>query len=198
MSKRALWIIGLIIIAAGIVFLLYGRAEAPTTQQGAQLANPASVNCVQKLGGTLEIADEANGQVGYCHLPDGRVCEEWSLMRGGCMAQPPEGAATTSAALIGQWRSTDDTKYTLEVDTSGNAVERYQGDASATATSSWALYTSESPDPTFSGKEEAGVVYLTLTDSGGQRHFAIVDVSPSTLTLLYLDRGGTLNFTRVQ
>ncbi len=44
------------------------------------IANPASVNCVN-IGGTLAIVDEANGQVGYCHLPDGRVCEEWALFR---------------------------------------------------------------------------------------------------------------------
>lgn len=49
----------------------------------AAIANPASANCV-RLGGTLEIVNETNGQVGYCHLKDGRVCEEWSLMRGGC------------------------------------------------------------------------------------------------------------------
>ena len=44
------------------------------------LANPASASCV-KAGGTLEIKDEAAGQIGYCHLPDGRVCEEWALYR---------------------------------------------------------------------------------------------------------------------
>ena len=56
----------------------------------AQIANPASVNCVDKLGGTLDIVNEVNGQVGYCHLKDGRVCEEWSLMRGGCMMPPSQ------------------------------------------------------------------------------------------------------------
>lgn len=106
--------------------------------------------------------------------------------------------ATTSAALIGSWRSTDDTRYSLAIDGAGSAVERYQGDANATATSTWALFTSANPDPTFSGKEQAGVVYLRLSDSAGERHFGIVTVSPSTLELVYLDRGGTLRFTRVR
>jgi len=44
------------------------------------LANPASVHCVEK-GGRLEIRKEAGGDVGYCHLPDGRVIEEWTLFR---------------------------------------------------------------------------------------------------------------------
>ena len=44
------------------------------------LANPASVFCVEQ-GGTLEIVDEAEGQVGYCNLPDGQRIEEWEYYR---------------------------------------------------------------------------------------------------------------------
>lgn len=44
------------------------------------MPNPASTYCV-KQGGTLEIRTESGGQVGYCHLPDGRVVEEWTLFR---------------------------------------------------------------------------------------------------------------------
>lgn len=46
----------------------------------ANMANPASVYC-GKVGGTLEIRHEADGDAGYCHLPDGRVVEEWTLFR---------------------------------------------------------------------------------------------------------------------
>ena len=44
------------------------------------IANPASVYCVEQ-GGKLEIRKTANGEVGYCHLPDGRVVEEWEFFR---------------------------------------------------------------------------------------------------------------------
>ncbi|GAJ29781.1 putative hemolysin [Acidomonas methanolica] len=44
------------------------------------MPNPASVHCVQR-GGTLEIRNAPGGQTGYCHLPDGRVVEEWALFR---------------------------------------------------------------------------------------------------------------------
>ena len=40
------------------------------------IANPASEFCID-MGGTLEIVDEAGGQVGYCVLPDGTRVEEW-------------------------------------------------------------------------------------------------------------------------
>lgn len=45
------------------------------------MANPASVHCV-KIGGKSEIRTDAGGnQTGYCHLPNGRICEEWALFR---------------------------------------------------------------------------------------------------------------------
>jgi|GEM_PF-1710713 len=48
-----------------------------------QIANPASVNCINK-GGTLKIVDGPGGQYGMCTLPDGKQCEEWSYFRGEC------------------------------------------------------------------------------------------------------------------
>ena len=51
-------------------------AVTQTTAAGSQIANPASEFCVAQ-GGTLEIVDEAAGQVGYCNLPDGTRVEEW-------------------------------------------------------------------------------------------------------------------------
>ena len=54
--------------------------DAPATTDGVGLANPASVFCVEQ-GGTLEIVDEADGQVGYCNLPDGQRIEEWEYYR---------------------------------------------------------------------------------------------------------------------
>ena len=41
-----------------------------------ELANPASVFCVEQ-GGTSEIRDTADGQVGICILPDGTEVDEW-------------------------------------------------------------------------------------------------------------------------
>ena len=87
-----------LLIAAGIIVLALcahwysaqknGSTTGVNTEQRTGIANPASVNCVQTLGGTLEIADRADGQIGLCHLKDGRVCEEWALMRDGtCVSQ---------------------------------------------------------------------------------------------------------------
>ncbi|MFT8471030.1 DUF333 domain-containing protein [Acetobacter persici] len=46
-----------------------------------RIPNPAALYCTKK-GGTLSMQhDAAKGQVGYCHLPDGTVMDEWDLFR---------------------------------------------------------------------------------------------------------------------
>lgn len=52
------------------------------------LANPASVNCAQQ-GGTTVNRNGVRGQIGYCRFADGRICEEWSLLRND-RCKPPE------------------------------------------------------------------------------------------------------------
>lgn len=52
----------------------------PASEPTVGMANPALVHCV-KSGGRVEIRKETAGEVGYCHLPDGRVIEEWKFFR---------------------------------------------------------------------------------------------------------------------
>lgn len=70
-----------------------GGATASQTPVGAvAIANPASVACV-KRGGRSEIRTApGGGQIGYCHLRDGRVCEEWALFRDRRCVPPQKGA----------------------------------------------------------------------------------------------------------
>ena len=44
------------------------------------IANPASVFCVES-GGTSVIETEADGERGYCILPDGTKVDEWEYFR---------------------------------------------------------------------------------------------------------------------
>ncbi|MCE9540941.1 DUF333 domain-containing protein [Candidatus Kaiserbacteria bacterium] len=91
--KNWLLILALIaILAAGAYVARSGlrSSTTPTTpaaQESAGIANPASTHCVS-LGGTLEMMDTPGGQTGLCHLPDGRVCEEWALFRDGSCSLP--------------------------------------------------------------------------------------------------------------
>lgn len=66
-----------------IVCLILALSILTACRREPELANPASVFC-EENGGTLEIRDEAEGQVGYCVFPDGSECEEWAYYRGEC------------------------------------------------------------------------------------------------------------------
>lgn len=71
----------IIVLSFGI--LLCGCSHSSViqeTEKSVGLANPASTFCVER-GGELEIRDEEEGQVGYCHLSDGTVVEEWKFFR---------------------------------------------------------------------------------------------------------------------
>jgi putative hemolysin len=71
----------LLLLAAPLAFRSDDEAgEGGGMGGGAQIANPASVFC-EEQGGTVEIVDEADGQVGYCTLPDGTRVEEWEYYR---------------------------------------------------------------------------------------------------------------------
>lgn len=65
------------------------------------LANPASVNCVEK-GGIVEMREDvAGGQYGMCVFSDGKQCEEWAMFRGECPVGgivPKETSLTRPAA----------------------------------------------------------------------------------------------------
>lgn len=59
------------------------RPATPGVQPQAQLANPASQNCIAQ-GGRLDIRESPLGQYGVCLFEDNRQCEEWALLRGDC------------------------------------------------------------------------------------------------------------------
>jgi uncharacterized protein len=90
---------------AAVAMLLVACQSAPQSEQNPPqlgMANPASVYCVEQ-GGKLTIRDETNGQVGYCHLPNGQVVEEWALFR----ASSKQCEADAAKALVGQTLSSE-------------------------------------------------------------------------------------------
>ena len=60
--------------------MLSGCAAPEARAPEVGMANPASLYC-EKSGGSITMREEADGTAGYCHLPDGRVVEEWALYR---------------------------------------------------------------------------------------------------------------------
>jgi len=72
-----------IVVAVTALLALALLAAACGDDNESQLPNPASAYC-EEHGGTLEIRDEAGGQVGYCVFDDGSECEEFAYMNGEC------------------------------------------------------------------------------------------------------------------
>ncbi|MCP2039884.1 putative hemolysin [Neisseria sp. HSC-16F19] len=69
----------LLLAAAGTLAACAGSKKPADEQIG--MANPASVFCEQQ-GGRLEPKKDAQGnEYALCHLPDGRVIEEWEFFR---------------------------------------------------------------------------------------------------------------------
>jgi len=78
-------------ILVSVIVLLWAAGAGAQPQ----LANPASVNCIQQ-GGKLTIERRPNGgEFGVCVFPDNYQCEEWALLRGNC---PKTGLRVTGFA----------------------------------------------------------------------------------------------------
>ena len=79
-TRRSHWLATLAVLPVGLLAACGDDAKPADTTTAAGIANPASTFCVEQ-GGTVEIVDEAGGQVGYCKLPDGTRVEEWEYFR---------------------------------------------------------------------------------------------------------------------
>jgi len=73
---RMLWL--------AMVAVLCATGAAAQMPPQPQLANPASVRCIEQ-GGTLRMDRRPDGgQFGVCVFADDYQCEEWALFRGEC------------------------------------------------------------------------------------------------------------------
>ena len=108
----------------------------------------------------------------------------------------PEASAV-ARAMVGVWRSMDDPKFTREFKEDGTSIDRYEGDASATKGGIWGTFTGDMAPAGTSTGLSSGVVYIQMTIGSESLYFSVVRAA-DTLELIYLDRGGQSNFTRVQ
>jgi putative hemolysin len=75
----------------GILALVLVLGACGDDDEDQEMANPASVYCIEQ-GGTLDIRSDAEGnQYGVCVFADGSECGEWAYYHGECA--PGEGAA---------------------------------------------------------------------------------------------------------
>lgn len=86
-----LFFLGIFLIACSQNAIVNDNAPDENTQANknnnssgnVQIANPASVNCINN-GGKLKMMENEQGTYGICVLPSGTECEEWAYFRGEC------------------------------------------------------------------------------------------------------------------
>ncbi len=110
-------------------------------------------------------------------------------------AMSPEAGAV-SRAMVGMWRSTDDPRFTREFKEDGTVIDRYESVPSATRKGIWGAFTADMAEGGTATGLAGGVVYIQITINDASLYFSVVRAA-DTLQLVYLNRGGQSNFTRV-
>ncbi len=106
--------------------------------------------------------------------------------------------AETSSAVAGEWKSTDDAKYTRTFRADGTVTDTYEGDASATTNGTWTVFTSATELPVgVSFPLDTGTSYIQVAMNGEVFNYRVSSVTASELELIYMDRGGVLRFSKV-
>jgi len=108
----------------------------------------------------------------------------------------PSAVQVVSESILGKWMSTTDEKFVREFK-AGAVIDWYENEAVSQGT--WKAFTQESA-PELPYALEANTVYLELTMTGTQAdklYFKLVKLTPESLQLIYLDRGGMLEFAAI-
>jgi hypothetical protein len=111
----------------------------------------------------------------------------------------PETTQIVSETMQGVWQSTDDVKSTREFKADGTFADSYDGQTVGTGT--YTVFTQTNLNGvTVSFPLDTDAVYAQLNDSSvGALNFRVtMSADANSLQMYYMDRGGVLNFTRVQ
>lgn len=100
-------------------------------------------------------------------------------------------------SIVGVWRSVDDAKFMRTIYENGGYMDTYEGEPEATINGPWVTFAKETAPTDFPYELADGTKYLQLDAGGDALYFTIATSTESELSLIFLNRGGVLNFTRV-
>jgi len=107
-------------------------------------------------------------------------------------AEAPDAEATR-ANIVGTWQSNEDEKSVRVFKADGTVEDHYDGEVLSSG--SWEVFTDPAVDPNVPVIE--GATYLKITDNTEVFHYTVAELSAESLALIYLNRGGTLTYSRV-
>lgn len=142
--------------------------------------------------------------VAYGQNRNQSVLTETATTTQGVSGEGEEAGAYTAVdpAMTASWRSKEDAKFTREFKPDGTVVDRYQGDASATAEG---VYVTIDPFvvtvPNVPAENLSGMTVLRITWEGdpAPMYFSINKMTESELHMTNLSgRGNLLMFTKIK
>jgi len=98
-------------------------------------------------------------------------------------------------SLAGTWQSTEDPNFVRNIYENGGYSDLYEDEE--TSNGPWVTFMSENAPEEFPYTLEEGAEYLELKEESGSLYFKIAEVTEEKLVLIYLDRGGVLEFVRI-
>ena len=113
-------------------------------------------------------------------------------------AQTDPKATETQSQVVGEWKSTDDAKFTRTFRADGTVTDTYEGNASATTNGTWKVYTAKMELPagvTF--QLDNDVSYIQIAMDSDTFNYRVSKATSAELELIYMDRGGVLRFKKV-
>lgn len=113
---------------------------------------------------------------------------------------PPEDSADDEQStnlIVGTWQSTQDPRAYKVFESDGTAIERYAGEQPLETAGTWRVFRIDDPVDSYPQPLDADTTYVRIDDGDEQYHYAITALNETTLELIYLDRGGVLQYQRV-
>jgi hypothetical protein len=156
-------------------------------------------NGIVMTGAGEEVRLDVNGKTLICNPVPSTDMAPWNwgdAGEGGGVKQ--DVSLIVSESILGRWVSTDDEKFAREFESGGRLVDYYGGKIQAEG--GWTVFAgNNAPDALI--PYEADAVYIRATfagDTGNPLTFKLAKLTPEELSLVYMDRGGALNFIKAQ
>lgn len=105
--------------------------------------------------------------------------------------------ALPADSIAGVWQSTEDPNSIRTIYENGGFMDTYEGMEDATTEGSWVTFTEDNAPEAFPFEVAEDTTYLALQAAEETLFFSIAELTEERLVLIYLNRGGTLEYTRV-
>lgn len=110
----------------------------------------------------------------------------------------PDVTLIVQQNIVGTWKSTQDAKFTREFTSAGAVIDYYENKEVTKGT--WQIFNEAKPlKVSFPLEKTALYVQMTTAeDPNGTLNFKLIKLTPESLELVYMERGGTNTFTRIK